>query len=149
MQIAPIHELAVFDVATIQGRGSQTLVSLTVDGETVYSKSIIGIRTANSGTNTVGAFNDESKFSICAWIDPVSKEFLMTYDAHTLKPVMLIPGLVLLPLVLIAHYAGLMPDAPLVQIVALPVLVGALIAAIMKAIGDRKLEMAMRAVLKT
>lgn len=148
MRIAPIHELTIFDVAQLTGRTQQTLASLTIDGENVYSKSIMGIRFPNSGTNTVGAYMSDSAVSIFAWIDPISNEFLLTADGGTFQPVMLLPGLVLVSLMFFAKHVGLLPEVPLVQELMLTFAVGALIAVKMKSKEDRKLEIAMRAKLK-
>ena len=68
MQITAIHEIDVFDVQKLKDRSQRTIFSLNVDGVTVYSKSIFGLVEVNSGSNTIGAFQDESKESLFAWI---------------------------------------------------------------------------------
>jgi len=148
MQIAAIQEIEVFDVAKLNDRNQQTLFSLRVDGETVYSKSISGFPNLNSGTNTIGAFQNENKESLFAWIDPVSNEFLVTTDAGTVEMRMLLPGIIFVVLTLILKFSGVWENLSMV-ILVIPVLLGAMAAIFMKKRSDQKLELALRSALKT
>jgi len=148
MQIAAIQEIEVFDVAKLNDRNQQTLFSLRVDGETVYSKSISGFPILNSGTNTIGAFQNENKESLFAWIDPVSNEFLVTTDAGTVEMRMLLPGIIFVVLTLILKFSGVWENLSMV-ILVIPVLLGAMAAIFMKKRSDQKLELALRSALKT
>ena len=148
MQIAAIQEIDVFDVAKLKDRTQRTLFSLRVDGVTVYSKSIFGFPNLNSGANTIGAFQNENKESLFAWIDPVSGEFLVTTDEGTFKMRILLPGTALVVLTLILKFSGIFGNQDMV-ILVIPVLLGALAAMFMKKRSDQKLELALRSALKT
>ena len=148
MLVSPIEEMTVFDTANSNDRTQRTLFSLRIDGKTVYSKSIFGSPKLNSGVNTVGAFQNESKESLFAWIDPVSGEFLVTTDQGTFRPHMVLPGVAFTILTALVLFSGVWPS-PDMRILAIPVLIGALVAISMKKRCDHKVELTLRSELKT
>jgi hypothetical protein len=76
MHCFPIKELRIFDVAHVEDRGRKlsTLLSMDIDGVRVYSLPLPRVVKPASCQNTVAMFNTEDRRSICAWLDPVSKE---------------------------------------------------------------------------
>ena len=147
IRLALIREIKIFDVAALKGRSRRTLFSAIVDGEIIYSKTLFGVCELHSGTDTVGAFKDDNKTSLFAWIDPVSGAFLVTMDDGTFRPYMLVPAFVLILLSLVAMFLAHWTD-PGIGFLAVPALLGALIAVALKKVADRKLEMALRAALR-
>lgn len=147
MQIVPIKNILIFDIAKSGGRDQRTYFSLEIDGFNVYSKSVHGFPTLNSGGNTIGAFQNEQRDSLFAWIDPLSGEFFVTTDEGTFKPLMAMPGVIFVLVALIIKFTGVWPDAPL-QMFVIPVLLGALVGAVLKKVADHKLESILRSRLK-
>jgi hypothetical protein len=147
IRLALIRELKIFDVATLKGRSRRTLFSAVIDGEVIYSKALFEVRELHSGRDTVGAFKDDNKASLFAWIDPVSGAFLFTTDDGTFRPYMLVAAFVLILLTLIAMFLARWAD-PDVGLLVVPALLGVLVAFALKKVADRKLEMALRAALR-
>ena len=97
MVISPINQLIVFDKAQIIWRlGNPLLFSLDIDGVKIYSKTIYFPEEINSGENTVGAFKNESKESLIAWLDPVTNKIHIPTTPNTYTPAMFVPCLILL-----------------------------------------------------
>ena len=76
MQVVPVHELRIFDVAYVEDRGRKlsTLLSMEIDGTRVYSISLDRVVNPVSCFDTVAIFKNDDRHSIYAWLDPTSKE---------------------------------------------------------------------------
>jgi hypothetical protein len=76
MQVVPVHELRIFDVAHVEDRGRKlsTLLSMEIDGTRVYSISLDRVVNPVSCFETVAMFKNGDRRSIYAWLDPSSKE---------------------------------------------------------------------------
>jgi hypothetical protein len=148
MQILPIADLTVFDVAILKSRDVRTTFSLNIDGINIYSMSIQGTRTVSSGKNTVGAFRDNKRDSLFAWIDPVSNEFLQTSSFGVFHPILLLPPLMLIVAGIAKIFIGIPEIFPLVPILIISTLIVALIAVKLKRKGDREIEEQLRSALK-
>jgi hypothetical protein len=146
MQIRPIRELTVLDVVHPRARSTATTLTMHIDGVYVYSLSLDGIKNPSSGTNTVGAFRDDKNRSIFAWIDPVSRAFLKTYEIRSLHPVRFLP-LALVLLALGAKYLGLLEELPFLAASVISILVIALFFAVKRRNNDDFLEKQLRAAL--
>lgn len=141
MQIRSIRELTVLDVVHPRARATATILTMRIDGMYVYSLSLDGIQTPSSGTNTVGAFRDDKDRSIFAWIDPVSSDFLKTYEIRSLHPAQFLP-LALALLALGAKYLGVPEELPFL---AALVLVIALLFSVRRRNNNDVLEKELRA----
>lgn len=76
MYCFPIKELRIFDVAHVEDRGQKlsTLLSMDIDGVHVYSLALPRVVKPASCRNTVAMFRTQDRRSICAWLDPVSRQ---------------------------------------------------------------------------
>lgn len=76
MHCFPVKELRIFDVAHVEDQGQKlnTLLSMDIDGVRVYSLQLPRVVRPASCQNTVAMFKTEDRRSICAWLDPVSKD---------------------------------------------------------------------------
>ena len=76
MHCFPVKKLRIFDVAHVEDSGQKlnTLLSMEVDGVRVYSLTLPHVVKPASCENTVAMFKTTDRRSICAWLDPISKE---------------------------------------------------------------------------
>ena len=73
MLFLPIREIEIFD--QVPNRIGMSF-SLRVDAEAVCGCQIADFERLSSGADTMGAFTDENKQTIVAWIDPVDGRFV-------------------------------------------------------------------------
>ena len=82
MHCLPVKELRIFDVAHVEDQRQKlnTLLSIDIDSVRVYSLQLPHVVKPASGQNTVAMFKTEDRRSICAWLDPVSKDCFVVLE---------------------------------------------------------------------
>jgi hypothetical protein len=75
MPYISVKNLRIFDVAHYEDRGRKkgTLLSMDIDGVKVYSIPLTRVVNPASCENAVAMFKTEDRQSLCAWLDPASK----------------------------------------------------------------------------
>ena len=130
MQIRPIQSLRVFD--TIRDPKFGTHLSADIDGQVVYSLFVKHRDKLSSGTNTAGAFRDETPGSILAWLDPVSGVLIRTNRLKASATVQALPLLLSALAAIVLHHFGMLHFHWLI-----PVSVMSLLAVVMISIAIR------------
>jgi hypothetical protein len=69
-----IQDLEIFDAYANKYGG--TFANIHIDDVTIYGVQILTKTSVSSGKNTIGAFENNDKRSLIAWIDPISEKFV-------------------------------------------------------------------------
>lgn len=138
LKIMPIDNFEIYYRAHTRGT---TSLSIHIDGLTIYTLDVPGYRKPASGKDTVGAFQNDDKRSLVAWIDPVSGEYI-TSDRTAYDSLLMIPFLTILAIFVAAVFHQ-------TRFVAIPLFGVSIIWAASRVVRGRKNNSALESLLRS